>query len=492
MTPIYPLVIGSDLLEGEREPIESVNPFNQRVWTRFAHASDRQVDLAIAAARQAFEGPWRKVSGGQRSQLMHALAEALESRARQMGEIETTDNGKVIRETERQMHFAARNYRFLAGQADKLYGHTIPLDNPNLFDYTLREPAGVCALLVAWNSPIQLLTNKLAPALAAGCTVVVKPSEYASATVVELALMALRVGFPPGVINVVTGAGEVGRALTSSDAVDKISFTGGVTTARHIATAAARHLKPLTLELGGKSPNIIFEDANLPAAINGALAGIFGAAGQSCISGSRLLVQESVYPAVTEELARRARLIRLGNPLLAETEMGPVANRSQFERVMHFIESGRRAGARLVAGGAPAGEGELADGFFIQPTVFVDAHQDMEIAQEEIFGPVLTAIPFRDEEHAIAIANSTRYGLASGLWTQSLSRAHRVARRIEAGTVWVNTYRTNAAQAPFGGVRQSGYGRERGLEALQEFTHVKNVMVDLAGDVGDPFAMRVS
>ncbi|MES2940754.1 MAG: aldehyde dehydrogenase [Pseudomonadota bacterium] len=487
----FPLLIGGREVAGELAPIESVNPYNQEAWARFANASPAQVEQAIAAARAAFEGPWRQVNGGQRAQLLNALADALVRQARRMGEIETIDNGKVIRETERQMHFAARNYRFFAGQADKLYGSTIPLDNPNLFDYTLREPAGVCALLVAWNSPVQLLTNKLAPALAAGCTVVIKPSEYASATLVELGRMAQEVGFPAGVINVVTGGAETGRALTSSPNVDKISFTGGVETARHIAAAAARNLKPLTLELGGKSPNIVFEDANLPAAVSGALAGIFGAAGQSCISGSRLLVQESVYAQVAGQVAERARAIRLGDPLLAETEMGPVANQAQFERVLGFIESGRRGGARLLAGGAPAREGDRARGYFIQPTVFGDASGEMEIAQEEIFGPVLTVIPFRDEEHAIAIANGTRYGLASGIWTQSLARAHRVARRLEAGTVWVNTYRTNAAQAPFGGVRDSGYGRERGLEALLEYTHVKNVMVDLASDVGDPFAMRI-
>jgi len=488
----YKMFIGGEWVESSSgQRLESINPFNQQVWSTIPQGTEEDVEQAIAAARHAFENGWRQTNGATRQKLIFALADLLIENARRMGELETTDNGKVIRETERQMHFAARNYKFLGGFADKIYGEVIPLDNLDLFDYAVREPKGVVALLPAWNSPIQLLTNKLSPALAAGCTVVIKPSETASATTLELAKLAEQAGFPPGVINVVTGDGRTGAALTSSPNVDKVSFTGGPEVARIIASAAAQNLKPTTMELGGKSPHIIFDDANLTGAIPGALAGIFGASGQTCIAGSRLLVQRPVYDQVVEEVAARAKAIKLGNPLKAETEMGPVATKAQFDKVMSYVDVGHQEGARLVAGGVAVTEGECADGYFIAPTVFADVDNNMRIAQEEIFGPFLCIIPFDDEDEAIEIANGTNYGLASGLWTQNLSRAHRIAKRLHAGTVWVNTYRTNAAQAPFGGVKESGYGRERGLASIFEYTYLKNVMIDLSADVGDPFAMRV-
>lgn len=486
-----PMIVDGKRVESvSAERIESSNPFNQQVWSTIPDATAEDVERAYDAAGRAFE-TWKHTSGSARGELMLKLADRLVQRAEPMSRTETIDNGKVIRETHRQMFFAAKNYRFLAGYADKIYGHTIPLDKHSLFDYTLAEPAGVAGLLVAWNSPIQLLTNKLAPALCAGCTVVIKPSEHASATTIELVEMALEVGFPPGVINVITGGGRAGQAMARSRKVNKLSFTGGPVTGSLIAQEAAKNLVPVTLELGGKSPHIIFADADLNAAIPGAIAGIFGAAGQSCISGSRLLVQRSIYDRVVDELASRARAIRLGDPLETSTEMGPVANRQQYDRILRFIDSGRNAGARVVAGGGASDDAELRAGYFITPTVFADVSPDMEIAQEEIFGPVLSVLPFDDDDDAIRIANGTQYGLASGLWTRDLSRAHKIARRLEAGTVWINTYRTNAAQAPFGGVKNSGYGRERGLEAVREYLHVKNVMIDLESDIGDPFSMRV-
>lgn len=487
--PSYRMLIGGEWVSSQRT-IESFNPYDRKMWARIPAADEHQVDAAVRAARRAF-ADWGRSSGLQRSQLMNRFADLIVRDAARLGKIETTDNGKIIRETERQMHFSARNYRFFAGYADKIYGNVIPLDNTNLFDYSLREPIGVAALLVAWNSPVQLLTNKLAPALAAGCSVVIKPSEEASATILEIASLAEEAGFPKGVINVVTGDASTGRALTEHPDVNRVSFTGGVETGRLVARAAAANLVPTTLELGGKSANIIFADANIEAAVSGALAGIFGAGGQSCIAGSRLLVERPVYDHVLNAVAERARNIKLGAPLDPATEMGPVANIHQFQRILGLIEEGKASGARLLVGGEAASEGDLAAGYFIKPTIFCDVSPDSKIAQEEIFGPVLAVIPFDSEAEAVEIANNTRFGLASGLWTQDLSRAHRVARQIQAGTVWINTYRTNAAQAPFGGYKQSGYGRERGLEALEEYLVVKNVMIDLAGRIDDPFSMRV-
>ncbi len=477
-----------DAADGAR--LDSVNPFDQSVWATIPRAGERDVADAIAAARKAFDDGWGRRPGHERAACMMRLADLLVRDADRLGRLETTDNGKVIRETSRQVLFAARVFRHLAGYADKLTGETIPLDNPELFDYTLREPVGVVALVTPWNSPIQLLSYKLAPAMAAGCTAVVKPSEVASVTTLEIAKLAMEAGFPAGVINVVTGDGVAGAALTGSPHVDKVSFTGGPGTARRIAAAAGANLVPLTLELGGKSPNIVFADADVPGATVGALAGVFGASGQTCIAGSRLLVQRPVYDQVVEEVARRAAAIRLGNPLEAETEMGPVANRQQFDKITGMIEAARAEGARMVAGGPDARLEPLTKGLFITPTVFADVDNAMTIAREEVFGPVLTIIPFEEEEEAIAIANDSPYGLAAGVWTQNLSRAHRVARRLDAGVVWVNTYRTNAVQAPFGGVKDSGYGRERGFHSVLEYTRVKNVMIDLSGKVGDPFAMR--
>jgi acyl-CoA reductase-like NAD-dependent aldehyde dehydrogenase len=487
----YQMLIGGEWVDcstGER--LASINPFNQEVWATIPQASADDANRALSSARGAFENSWRDVNGLRRAELMTRLADLIEANASRMARLETTDNGKVIRETQNQVRFAARNYRFFAGYADKLYGEVIPLDNADLFDYTLREPFGVVVLITAWNSPMQLLANKLAPALAAGNTVVIKPSEYTSVTTLELGKLVQEAGFPEGVINIVSGDGRVGDLLTRSPLVDKISFTGGPQTGRAIASNASQNLVPLTLELGGKSPNIVFADADLDRAVNGAVAGIFGAAGQTCIAGSRLLVERPVYGEVVDEVASRAKKIHLGDPLDPETEMGPVASETQYRRILELIDVGKSEGAEVAAGGQPAHGGNLDRGFFIAPTVFVNVDNQMTIAQEEIFGPVLSVIPFEDEEQAVEIANSTRYGLASGLWTRDFSRAHRLSRSISAGTVWVNTYRSAAAQAPFGGVKQSGYGRERGWHALLEYTRVKNVMADLSQSTSDPFSIR--
>jgi aldehyde dehydrogenase (NAD+) len=486
----YRMLIGGEPTEssGGRE-LPVVNPYTGVEFARIPDATESDVRAAVAAARTAFTEVWADTPGVRRGVLMQRLAELIEAHADELGLLESTDNGKLLRETTGQARFAARNYRFFAGYADKLYGRTIPLDSPDMLDYTIAEPLGVAALVTAWNSPMQLLANKLAPALAAGNCVVVKPSEHASLTTLRIGELASEAGFPPGVINIVTGGPATGVALTGHPGLDRISFTGSVPTGRAIAAAAAPNLVPVTLELGGKSPNIVFDDADLDRAVTGAVAGIFAAGGQTCIAGSRLLVQRPVYDQVVAAVAERARRIRLGDPRQPATQMGPVANAPQYERIRSRIEAGVAAGARRVAGDVAVAE-LPGQGLFVPPTVFADVDNASALAREEIFGPVLSVIPFDDVDDATAIANDSEFGLASGVWTNDLTRAHRVSRKLVAGTVWVNTYRAAAAQAPFGGTRQSGYGRERGEEALREYLRTKNVMVDLSGNTPDPFAIR--
>lgn len=484
------MLIGGDRVRAaDGGTFEAIDPFTGAAWATVPSATGSDVDAAVEAAAGAFAA-WSATPGVRRAELMHALADAVLADADRLALWETTDNGKVIRETRPQMAFVARNLRYFAGYADKLHGRTIPLDNPAVFDYTVRRPYGVCALITAWNSPLSLLANKLPPALAAGNTVVVKPSEHASVTTTELARLATEVGFPPGVINVVTGDGAVGDRLTRHPGVAKISFTGGGPAGRRVAANAAERLVPVTLELGGKSPNIVFADADVDRAIVGAVAGIFGAAGQTCVAGSRLLVERGVYDRVVDGVAERARAIRLGDPRLPETEMGPVANRPQYDRILGVIDAARAAGSVVAAGGGAAEGAALGTGLFVEPTVFADVDPSGALAREEVFGPVLSVIPFDDEDEAVRVANASEYGLAAGVWTRDLGRSHRVTNALEAGVVWVNTYRSTAAQAPFGGTKQSGYGRERGEDALAEYTYVKNVMVDISTEARDPFAIR--
>lgn len=488
--PHYRLHIGGEWREGHSaRRFDAINPYTARAWASVSQAETQDVADAISAARGAFERTWSRTNGYERGRLMLKLADLLHEDAARMGRLESTDNGKIIRETQAQMVFAARQYRFFAGYADKLWGRQIPLDQRDAFDYSTREPLGVVALITAWNSPMGLLANKLAPALATGNCVVIKPSEHASVTTLEFCKLVQAAGFPPGIINVVCGASEVGRALVEGG-VDKISFTGSAAVGRQIAAAAGRQLLPVTLELGGKSPNIIFADADLERAATGALAGIFGAAGQTCIAGSRLLVEREIHDQLVDTLAERARAVRLGDPLDPATDMGTAANELQFRRILDCIQRARAEGARVVAGGGSARGAGLEQGFFVQPTVLADVQNTMDIAQEEVFGPVLAVIRFEDEEDAIRIANATRYGLAAGIWTESLPRALRMTRALRAGQIWVNTYRAMAVQAPFGGFKESGFGREKGEQALDEFLASKNVMIDFSNERRDPFAMR--
>ncbi|MFD2415892.1 aldehyde dehydrogenase [Amycolatopsis pigmentata] len=474
-------------VRGSGPEFSSVDPFSGREWVRLTSATREDVARAIGAAEKAAP-EWARTPGVERGRLLDELAGALRDNLDALAEIETHDSGKVYRENKAQIAFAARNYHFHAGNADKLTGESKPLDNYDMVDFTTREPIGVTALITACNSPLSQLANKLAPALAAGNTAVVKPSEHASTSTLEFARLAEEAGFPPGVINVVTGAGETGDALTSDPRVGKISFTGGVGTARRVAANAAPNLVPCVFELGGKSANIIFDDAHLGRAIVGAVAGIFAAGGQTCIAGSRLLVQDTIYDEVVTALAARAGEIRLGDPMDPATELGPITHRGQYEYVLSRIDEAIADGARLVAGGRSDVDG-APDALFVRPTVFADVTPEMRLAQHEVFGPVLAIMRFRDEAEAVEMANGTDYGLASGIWTTDITRAHRVAKRLAAGTVWINTYRTSAAQAPFGGVKRSGYGRERGTEALLEYTRTKNTMIDLSGSDRDPFRL---
>lgn len=475
----YKLFIDNEFVGASTgEAFPTYNPYTGEPWATIPQASEADVDAAVRAATEAFDKKWRFTTGLQRAKLINRLADLLEKTAENMGILESTDNGKIIRETHKQVLSAARVYRFYAGYADKIFGQVIPLDRGELFDYAIAEPLGVVALITPWNSPTSLLAAKLAPALAAGNCVVIKPSEHASATTLEFCKLVIEAGFPAGVINVVTGDERTGKALMAHQ-FGRVSFTGSTQVGRIIAAAAGRTLSPVTLELGGKSPNIIFDDANLDKAIPGAVGGIFSATGQTCVAGSRLLVQRPVYEEVVQRIAERANKIKLGDPLDHSSDMGTAANEPQFKRIIDMIDSGSREGARLVAGGGPATGEDLAKGLFIQPTVFADVRNDMTIAREEIFGPVLSIIPFDTEEEGVAIANETNYGLAAGIWTRDISRAFRVTRAAQAGKVWVNMYRAHAVQVPSGGIKDSGFGREGGEQGLSEFYAWKNVMIDI-------------
>jgi acyl-CoA reductase-like NAD-dependent aldehyde dehydrogenase len=461
------------------ETFETVNPATEEPITTVARAGAEDVDRAVRAARRAFEqGPWPKMPAAERGRLVWRIGDRLMQRADEVARQETLDNGKPIFESRQiDLPAAADVFFYYAGWATKVHGETFPV-SPRSFNYTLREPVGVVGAIVPWNFPLLLAAWKVAPALATGCTVVLKPASNTPLTALLLAEIAAEAGLPPGVLNVLPGPGrEVGEAICRHPGVDKIAFTGETRTGIGIMKTAADSMKRVTLELGGKSPNIVLADADLDAAARGAFNGIFYGKGEVCAAGSRVLVAESIHDAFLERLVARTRKMQPGDPLDPKTRLGAIVSKRQQETVMSYVEAGRKEGATLVTGGETAKvDGR---GFYVQPTIFDGVRNDMTIAREEIFGPVLAAIRFDDPEQAVALANDTPYGLAAAVWTRDVKKAHQVARALKAGTVWVNTYNLYDSASPFGGYKMSGMGRELGPHALEAYTQVKSVWVDL-------------
>ncbi len=471
---------------------ESFNPYTAEAWTLIAQGDETDADRAVQAAHRAFShGPWSTYTPTQRGLLLHKLGDLVARDAKKLAEIEVRDNGKLIAEMQAQCSYVPQWYYYFGGLADKIQGAVIPLDKKGYFNFTRNEPLGVVCAITPWNSPLLLAAWKLAPALAAGCTVVIKPSEFTSASTLEFVKLFEEAGFPPGVVNVVTGFGkEVGTPLVEHPLVKKISFTGSDATGRAISQLAAANLKRVGLELGGKSPNIMFADAKLEDAVNGAVSGIFAATGQTCIAGSRLLVQDSIHEEFVDKLVTLAKTARMGDPMSMETQVGPITTRPQYEKVLGYIDVAKDEGAELLMGGGAATRPECGTGWFVEPTVFAGVKNKMRIAQEEVFGPVLSVIKFNDEDEAVAIANDVRFGLGSGVWTSDIGRALRMAERIQAGTVWINTYRAVSFMSPFGGYKDSGLGRENGMDAIREYLQVKSVWINSGAATGNPFVLR--
>ena len=483
----YQLFIGGKFIDSSSGKFfETADPYTLKPWARVADANTQDVDKAVAAARTALDGEWGAMSGFQRAALLRRLAILIEENAEELARVEVRDSGKLFREMLYQMSMLRDWVNYFSGLADKLEGKTIPTDKPNFLVYTKREPVGVVAAITPWNAPLMLMIYKMAPALAAGCTVVVKPSELAPASTLVFAELVKQAGFPDGVFNVITGEQRsLGAHLSGHPGVNMVTFTGSTETGRAVAKSAGQNLNRVMLELGGKSPQVVFEDADIAAAANGVIAGIFAAAGQTCMAGSRLIVHRSVRDELLNKVLERAKTIQLGNPQEAETEMGPISNQPQYDHILGFLRSAAEEGATIAYGGV---DNDLG-GLFVKPTVITDVTPSMRVVREEVFGPVLTVMTFETEEEAIELANQTTYGLAGSVWTMNIQRAHRVAHKVRAGTVWVNSYRALAASVPFGGFGDSGMGRENGVDCVNEYLENKSVWIELTGATRDPFRM---
>ena len=469
---------------------ESINPTNGQVWSKVPEATETDVDDAVNAAHRAFStGPWSKMTPTERGKCLRKLGDLLAEKSEPLGRTESVDTGKMLKETRWQAKYIAEFFHFYAGCADKISGETLPIDKPDLFVFTNREPLGVVAAIVPWNSQLFLVAVKVGPALAAGNTIVLKASEHASAAMLEFGELVAEAGFPPGVVNIVTGHGEpCGKALTSHPLVARISFTGGPNAARHVLYNSAENFAEVSLELGGKSPFIVFDDANIESAVNGSVAGIFGAAGQSCVAGSRLYLHEDIADEFLERMVAIAKDIRIGDPLLEETQMGPLCTIGQLENIEKEVSQAIEEGGQILHGGKRP---ENFKGLFYEPTIISCASQNMKIVDTELFGPVLSVLKFRTEEEVIGLANDTVHGLAAGIFTRDSARSLRMAKAVRAGIVWVNTYRVVSPIAEFGGIKGSGYGRESGFQAMHDYTRPKTIWMNTSDEpFGNPFVMR--
>jgi acyl-CoA reductase-like NAD-dependent aldehyde dehydrogenase len=480
----YQLFIDGQFVDAESgKTFDSPNPATGETFAEVAEADKVDVDKAVAAARKALDGKWSKMSARDRGRLLYKLSQLIEEHAGELATLETSDNGKPIKEsTYIDLPGVVENFEYFAGWSTKIEGETIPVPG-QMFNYTLREPVGVCGQIIPWNFPLLMAAWKLAPALACGNTVVLKPAEQTPVTSLELAKLIQEAGFPEGVVNIIPGFGETaGAALASHPGIDKIAFTGSTEIGKVIAKAAAENLTKVSLELGGKAPNVIFADADLDQAVNGAMMGIFFNQGQVCCAGSRVFIEESVKDEFLARFKEKAEKIQVGDPMDKATLMGPQVSMEQLNKIRSYVGIAREEGATVFSGGQSVHlEGAFQNGYFFQPTIFSEVNNSMRVAQEEIFGPVSSVITFNNDDELIKQANETMYGLSAGIWTRDITRAHRFARAVKAGVVWINTFNMMNAASPFGGYKQSGYGREMGKHALELYTQVKSVWVDLSG-----------
>jgi len=472
------LLIGGDWLPAKSgKTFAAINPATEEIIGYAAEGAREDVDAAVVAARQAFENPnWSGIDPHQRGLYLLKIADLVERHSEELAYIETLNNGTPISFTRGAVADVARVFRYYAGWPTKLYGETNP-SSPSVFNFTLREPLGVCGQIIPWNGPLSMAAWKIAPALACGNTTILKPAEQTPLSAIRLGELILEAGLPPGVVNIVTGFGETaGAAIAAHPGIDKVAFTGSTDVGKMILRASTGNLKRVTLELGGKSPNVIFADADIEKALNASVGAFCFLSGQVCVAGTRVFVQHAIYEKFAEELTKRAAQFPVGDPFEAQTMMGPLVSREQFDRVRGYFDVGLKDGAQLKTGGKRKGD----KGFFVEPTVFGAVNNTMRIAREEIFGPVAAVIPFKDEDDAVLQANDTQYGLAAAVWTRDVSRAHRVGRALKAGTVWVNTYMQVDPISPFGGYKQSGIGRELGVHSIDAYTQIKSIYVDLS------------